>query len=93
MGHCADEFAVLDNGGSEPTAAGGREREVSEWQRSIKSREGVSPKILSSTATGEPLTCVSSRGQINFVFFCGFYACFRVKGRYWHTVAAIPNLT
>ena len=39
--------------GSEPTAAGGGRKEASEWQRSIKSRISVSPKILSGTATGE----------------------------------------
>ena len=41
--------------GSEPTAAGGGRKEASEWQRSIKSRFGVSPKILSGTATGSLL--------------------------------------
>ena len=30
----------------------GRYSDLSEWQRSIKSRESVSPKILSGTATG-----------------------------------------
>ena len=29
-------------------------REANEWQRSIKSRKSVSPKILSGTATGHP---------------------------------------
>ena len=38
--------------GSDATAAGGGVREQSEWQRSIKSRKSVSPKILSGTATG-----------------------------------------
>ena len=38
--------------GSELSAAGGRKSEASEWQRSIKSRNSVSPKILSGTATG-----------------------------------------
>ncbi len=42
--------------GSEPTAAGGGRKEASEWQRSIKSRKCVSPKILSGTATG--LVCI-----------------------------------
>ena len=39
--------------GSDATAAGGGVRELSEWQRSIKSRKSVSPKILSGTATGK----------------------------------------
>ena len=38
--------------GSEASAAGGRYSELSEWQRSIKSRISISPKILSGTATG-----------------------------------------
>ena len=38
--------------GSDPTAAGGRGREGSEWQRSKKSRKSVSPMIFSGTATG-----------------------------------------
>ena len=38
--------------GSEGSAAGGGRSDPSEWQRSIKSRESVSPKILSGTATG-----------------------------------------
>ena len=38
--------------GSDPTAASGGGREESEWQRSIKSRESVSSKILSGTAAG-----------------------------------------
>ena len=42
--------------GSEPNAACGGCSEVSEWQRSIKSRSSVSPKILSGTATGTGLT-------------------------------------
>ena len=39
--------------GSEPSAAGGRRSEVSEWQRSKKSRKSASPKIFSGTATGD----------------------------------------
>ena len=39
--------------GSDAIAAGGGVRELSEWQRSIKSRKSVSPKILSGTATGK----------------------------------------
>ena len=38
--------------GSEPTAAGGGNREASEWPRSKKSRKSVSPMIFSGTATG-----------------------------------------
>ena len=45
--------------GSDATAAGGGERELSEWQRSIKSRIRVSPKILSGTATGKPVGAVT----------------------------------
>ena len=40
--------------GNESSAAGGRFSETSEWQRSKKSRESVSPKIFSGTATGHP---------------------------------------
>jgi len=45
--------------GSDATAAGGGERELSEWQRSIKSRISVSPKILSGTATGKLVGAVT----------------------------------
>jgi len=45
--------------GSDATAAGGGVRELSEWQRSIKSRKSVSPKILSGTATGKLVGAVS----------------------------------
>jgi hypothetical protein len=38
--------------GSDASAAGGRVSELSEWQRSKKSRKSVSPKIFSGTATG-----------------------------------------
>ena len=43
--------------GSEASAASGRYSELSEWQRSIKSRISVSPKILTGTATGERADC------------------------------------
>ena len=42
-----------------------------------------------SCIIGEPDTSVSSKGQKNFVFFCGFYAYFRVKGRFLHTSTAV----
>ena len=45
--------------GSDATAAGGGVRELSEWQRSIKSRKSVSPKILSGTATGKLVGAVT----------------------------------
>ena len=45
--------------GSDATAAGGGGRELSEWQRSIKSRISVSPKILSGTATGKLVGAVT----------------------------------
>jgi len=45
--------------GSDATAAGGGERELSEWQRSIKSRISVSPKILSGNATGKLVGAVT----------------------------------
>ena len=48
------DFCQLSHRGSEPSAASGRKSEVSEWQRSKKSRKSVSPKIFSGTATGEP---------------------------------------
>ena len=38
--------------GSDGSAARGGRSDRSEWQRSIKSRISVSPKILSGTATG-----------------------------------------
>ena len=44
--------------GSDPTAAGGREREGSEWQRSIKSSILRDVMILSGTATGMSRTPV-----------------------------------
>ena len=43
--------------GSDASAASGRYSELSEWQRSIKSRISVSPKILTGTATGERADC------------------------------------
>ena len=49
--------------GSEPTAAGGGRKEASEWQRSIKSRISVSPKILSGTATGTPERLSAKEGN------------------------------
>ena len=45
--------------GSDATAAGGGVRELSGWQRSIKSRKSVSPKILSGTATGNLVGAVT----------------------------------
>ena len=45
--------------GSDATAAGGGVRELSEWQRSIKSRKSVSSKILSGTATGKLVGAVT----------------------------------
>ena len=49
----------LSRTGSDATAAGGGVRELSEWRRSIKSRMGVSPKILAGTATGKPVGAVT----------------------------------
>ena len=43
--------------GSDGSAAGGRYSDLSEWPRSIKSRDGVSPKILSGTATDIACGC------------------------------------
>ena len=45
--------------GSDATAAGGGCRELSEWQRSIKSKKSVSLKILSGTATGKHIGAVT----------------------------------
>ena len=45
--------------GSDASAAGGRFSELSEWQRSIKSRKSESPKILSGTATGKLVGAVT----------------------------------
>ena len=47
--------------GSDPSAARGRYSEVSEWQRSKKSRKSVSPKIFSGTATGPLLPPVQKQ--------------------------------
>ena len=51
--------ARLFKTGSDATAAGGGVRELSEWQRSIKSRISASPKILSGTATGKLVGAVT----------------------------------
>ena len=51
--------ALSSRTGSDAIAAGGGERELSEWQRSIKSRISVSPKILSGTATGKLVGAVT----------------------------------
>ena len=50
-------------GGAEPSAAGGRTSEASEWQRSEKSRISVSPTIFPGTATGraEPSAAAPER--------------------------------
>ena len=53
----------------------------------------TAPTSFPSWIIGEPLTLMSSRGQKNFVFFCGFYAFLQVKGRFLHTSSAILNLT
>jgi hypothetical protein len=39
--------------------------------------------IIGGRMMGLPLTFVSSIGQKNFVFFCGFYAFLQVKGRFY----------
>ena len=45
--------------GSDGSAASGGKSDLSEWQRSIKSRISVSPKILSGTATGKLVGAVT----------------------------------
>ena len=45
--------------GSDRSAAGGGNSDLSEWPRSIKSRKSVSPKILSGTATGKLVGAVT----------------------------------
>ena len=45
-------YADMMELGSDGSAACGGRSDRSEWQRSIKSRESESPKILSGTATG-----------------------------------------
>ena len=45
--------------GSDGSAACGGKSDLSEWQRSIKSRISVSPKILSGTATGKLVGAVT----------------------------------
>ncbi len=62
----SDEGAVIcrfqaNDWGSDPSAACGRFSEGSEWQRSKKSRESVSPMIFSSIATGERTTIPPSK--------------------------------
>jgi len=51
------------------------------------------PTSLPSWMIGLPFTPMSSRGQKNFVFFCGFYAFFWVKGRFLQTLTAVLKLT
>ena len=53
----------------------------------------TAPTSLPSWMMGLPDTQMSSRGQKNFVFFCGFYAFLQVKGRFLHTSTVILNLT
>ena len=54
---------------------------------------GTAPMCLPSWIMGEPDTLMSSVGQKNFVFFCGFYAVLQVKSRFSLTANAILNLT
>ena len=42
---------------------------------------------------GLPDTLMSSKGQKNFMFFCGFYAFLQAKGRFLQTLTAVLNLT
>jgi len=47
---------------------------------------------LPSWMMGLPDTLMSSRGQKNFVFFCGFYAFLQVKGRFFKPLTAILKI-
>ena len=60
---------------------------------SLTSTWVTAPTSLPFWIIGLPDTLMSSKGQINFVFFCGFYALFRVKGRFLHTSTPVLNLT
>ena len=53
----------------------------------------TAPTSFPSCIIGEPDMLMSSGGQKNFVFFCGFYALLQVKGRFSLTANAILNLT
>ena len=53
----------------------------------------TAPTSFPSCIIGEPDTLMSSKGQRNFAFFCGFYAHFRVKGRFSLTANAVLKLT
>ena len=53
----------------------------------------TAPMSLPSWMIGLPLTLMSSMGQKNFVFFCGFYAFLQVKGRFLHLSTTVLNLT
>jgi hypothetical protein len=53
----------------------------------------TAPMSLPFWMMGEPDTLMSSRGQKNFVFFCGIYAFLQVKGRFLHSSTSIPKLT
>ena len=79
--------------GSDATAAGGGVREQSEWQRSVCNAAAPTARRTPGTATGEPDTLMSSKGQKNFVFFCDFYALLQIKGRFLHLSTAVLNLT
>ena len=58
--------------GSDASAAGGGTSELSEWQRSKKSRKSVSPMIFSGTATGH--------GHSSWGFLCTTERMARQKG-------------
>ena len=53
----------------------------------------TAPTSLPSWIMGLPDTLMSSVGQKNFVFFCGFYSYLQVKGRFLHTSPTILKLT
>ena len=62
-------------------------------ERSLTRTWVTAPTGFPSCIIGEPDTLMSSVGQKNFVFFCGFYAYFGVKGRFLHSSSAVPKLT
>ena len=53
----------------------------------------TAPTIFPSCMIGLPLTLMSSRGQKNFVFFCGFYAFLQVNGGFLHIATDVLKLT
>ena len=58
--------------GSDASAASGGRSELSQWQRSKKSRKSVSPMIFSGTANGTAPIGGRSKGQAQNPHECAF---------------------